>query len=316
MTKIGWTHWPGGYIGHTLNLTGGCTHVHEGCRNCYAERMTHRLPAMGMSQYAGLTKKTADGVKFTGDVRLFPDALKQIATWKAPRCVFVNSMSDLFQDGVTKEFIFDAWTVFRTINSRRRATPHIYLFLTKRPQRMADLWNEYAGENLRGFSRDFTHDVPHFGFGVSVSDQKTAEMMIPPLLTIRQGFRFVSVEPMIGPVDLDPAICEGCGAFEHEVTGSIDGAPYCCECETELSVGHWLDPLGFGSGPKINWCLVGCESGQRRRPMDDDWARSLRDQCVEAGVPFYLKQLVRDGKVTPSPELDGVVWNQFPEIGG
>lgn len=309
-TKIGWTHWPG-YIGHTLNLTGGCTHVHEGCRNCYAERMTHRLPAMGMEQYAGLTKKTADGVRFTGDVRLFHDVLSQIATWAKPRCVFVNSMSDLFQDGVPEEFIFAAWNVFITMNRRRRGNPHIYLFLTKRPARMAEMWNEYARTRLRGFSKGFTHNIPQFGFGVSVSDQKTAEMMITPLLTIKQGFRFVSVEPMIGPVDLDPAICEGCGAFAHEVTGDADGNPWCPECENELSYGHWLK-----SYRGIDWVLCGCESGPRRRPMDDDWARLLRDQCVEAGVPFYLKQLVRNGKVTPSPELDGVVWNQFPKIGG
>lgn len=282
MTKIGWTHWPG-YIGVTLNFTGGCTHVHEGCRNCYAERMTFRLPHMGMSQYAGLAKKTDAGVKFTGDVRLFPDVLGQIAKWKAPRCVFVNSMSDLFQEKVPRDFIFSIWKETATVNMRRTwgcQTPHVFLFLTKRPERMAALWNEWAGEELGPKIR-----TPYFGFGTSVSDQNTAEMMIPPLLQIQHGFRFVSVEPMIGPVRLDK--------LEDDELGA--------------------DWNAFDAG--LDWVLCGCESGPKRRPMDPAWARSLRDQCADAEVPFYLKQMDVGGKVVASPKLDGAVHAEFPAIG-
>lgn len=280
MTKIGWTHWPG-YIGHTLNLTGGCTHVHEGCRNCYAERMTFRLPNMGMTQYAGLAKKTPNGIKFTGDVRLFPDVLKQIETWKRPRCVFVNSMSDLFQDAVPRTYIRMAWFAMAHTNARRvdRCEPqHVWLFLTKRPARMATLWSEFVA--------DYPGDYSHFGFGTSVSDQKTADMMIPPLLAIKHGFRFVSVEPMIGPVNLTRLRDDELGAKWNALECGLD------------------------------WVLCGCESGPRRRPMELDWVRSLRDQCADAGVPLYLKQLDINGRVTPSPPLDGVVHAALPTIGG
>ena len=273
MTKIGWTHWPG-YIGVTINLTGGCERVHTGCKNCYAERMTFRLPHMGMLQYDGLAEKTASGVRFTGDVRLFPDVLGQIETWTKPRCVFVNSMSDLFQEKVQKPFIFRAWSLMETVNEHRRTigqAPHIFLFLTKRPERMAALWAEWVDVFVQGPNFPFSG----FGFGCSVSDQKTAEMMIPPLLRIRQGFRFVSCEPLLGSVDL-------------------------------------------GNGPHVNWVLVGCESGPKRRPMDPDWARSLRDQCAEAGVPFYLKQLTDPrGRPIPLEQWpDDLRVQEFPKVGG
>lgn len=289
MTKIGWTHWPG-YIGHTLNLTGGCTHVHAGCKFCYAERMTFRLPNMGMTQYAGLAKKTDAGIKFTGDVRLFPNVLDQIATWTKPRCVFVNSMSDLFQEGVDKEFIFEAWSKMDAENDHRIGmglTPHIFLFLTKRPSRMAELWREWVD----GFVLESKLTFPNFGFGTSVSDQKTAEMMIPPLLTIEHGFRFVSVEPMIGPVDL-----AGCLGVRRGMTV--------------------VAPITPWEMPGVNWVLCGAESGPRRRPLNLDDVRSLRDECADAGVPFYLKQLEVNGKVTASPALDGVIHAALPKIGG
>ena len=299
MTKIGWTHWPG-YIGVTINLTGGCERVHTGCKNCYAERMTFRLPHMGMLQYDGLAEKTASGVRFTGDVRLFPDVLGQIETWTKPRCVFVNSMSDLFQEKVQKPFIFRAWSLMETVNEHRRTigqAPHIFLFLTKRPERMAALWAEWVDVFVQGPNFPFSG----FGFGCSVSDQKTAEMMIPPLLEIEHGFRFVSVEPMIGPTVIFKWLTKNNPASKSDVDRWHGGT---------------ADRMQVANG--IDWCLVGCESGPKRRPMELDWARSIRYQCAEAGVPFYLKQLTDPrGRPIPLEQWpDDLRVQEFPKVGG
>ncbi|MFZ5815336.1 MAG: DUF5131 family protein [Bacillota bacterium] len=130
MTTIEWTHMPG-YKGETWNPLRGCSHVSEGCRNCYAATMAHRFSGPGQP-YEGLTRMTPQGARWTGEIRLVPEMLEEPLRWRAPRMVFVNSMSDLFHEAVPLEFIDRVFAVMAL-------TPrHIYQVLTKRPRRMLD----------------------------------------------------------------------------------------------------------------------------------------------------------------------------------
>src|SRR4051812_37122449 len=117
----------------TWNPVAGCTVLSPGCTNCYAMRMAARLDAMGTKKYVGLTRKTGGRAKWVGKVRVDPDALEAPKKWKSPRMVFVNSMSDLFHDGVPADFIARVWEVMRA------SKQHTFQILTKRPERMAEL---------------------------------------------------------------------------------------------------------------------------------------------------------------------------------
>ena len=125
--------------------------------------------------------------------------------------------------------------------------------------------------------------LPNVWIGVSVEDQATADARIPVLLELPAAVRFLSCEPLLGPVDLDPPRCEACGPSpcDHD-SRTPDGLPWCSEHGQEMVHGEWL--------PGIDWVIAGGESGNGARPMHPDWARSLRDQCVAAGVPFLFKQ--------------------------
>ncbi len=153
---------------------------------------------------------------------------------------------------------------------------HTFMVLTKRPERLLAFfdWWENDAQMLAG-----PGILPNVWLGVSVEDQTTADQRIPLLLQTPAAVRFVSYEPALGPVD-----------FDH--------LTYCAR-------------NGFKS--LINWIIMGGESGSGARPMHPDWARSVRDQCQAAGVPFFFKQMVVDGKLVKMPELDGIVWNEYPE---
>lgn len=254
-TRIEWTD-------AVWNPVTGCTKVSSGCKHCYAE---------------GMAKRFWGGEREFTDVRCHPERLEQPLRWRKPRRVFVNSMSDLFHDDVPFDFIACVfWTV--------AASPqHTYQVLTKRPARMLEFFRREAQQYGAPWP------INNIMLGVSVEDQKTADERIPILLQAPAALRFVSVEPMLGPVDLrrlDP--------WDDFHTDALDTPDPSC---------------------KIGWVICGCESGPRARPMRPDWARSLRDQCAEAGVPFFLKQMEIAGKIVKMPELDGHTWDQFPEMG-
>jgi protein gp37 len=235
-SKIEWTE-------KTWNPVTGCTKVSAGCKHCYAERMWPRLNGPGRP-YAG---------RAFGDVQCHPERLGYPPRWRKPARVFVNSMSDLFHDDVPDEFIL---SVFHTM----AITPkHTYQILTKRPERMLSLlsgWRD-SGLTLREGCRSV---LPNVWLGVSVENQATADERIPLLLQTPAAVRFVSCEPLLGPVRLDKI--------------------------TDDELGAKWDALSAG----LHWVIVGGESGPRARPMHPDWARSLRDQCASAGVPFFFKQ--------------------------
>ena len=239
-SKIEWTH-------HTFNPWIGCTRVSPGCVNCYAETMM-----------ADRYKKVKWGP--TGErKRTSADYWKQPLKWNREaaaagerRRVFVASLADVFEDKPDQRAEMDEW---------RDALFHYpilydnldWLFLTKRPENVMgmvhSLWLE------KGFP-------PNVWIGTSIENQEYADKRIPELLKIPAAVRFLSVEPLLGPVDLN--------GFDN------DGMP-------------WLEPRGY-EGYNIDWVIVGGESGHNARPMHPDWVRSIRNQCQDAGVPFLFKQ--------------------------
>lgn len=243
----------------TWNPVTGCDKVSPGCDHCYAENIAHR--------FAG-TPAYPDGFKLT----LRPERIDQPLRWKKPRRVFVNSMSDLFHKDVPDEFLAEVFAVMAV------ASRHTFQILTKRHGRMRSLLSstEFKGEvaglaartwhdNYRGYD---SHDLavwplPNVWFGVSVEDQARANLRIPALLETPAAVRFLSCEPLLGPVDLGYG--EPC-----------DHSRATCE-----EIGCWR---------ALDWVIVGGESGAGARPMHPEWARSLRDQCDAAGVPFLFKQ--------------------------
>ena len=174
-TQIEWTD-------ATWNPVAGCSIVTAGCTNCYAMEMAKRLEAMHIDKYTGLTRKTGRRTVWNGVVREDRDALAIPYSWRKPRKIFVNSMSDLFHERVSDDFILDVWKVMRE-------TPrHNYQILTKRPERMAELVDAKIGEVL-----------PNVWLGTSIEDRNVVER-IEHLRAAPAAIRFISFEPLIGPV--------------------------------------------------------------------------------------------------------------------
>lgn len=296
-TKIEWTHVPDGKGGHkkgeTWNPVVGCSPVSEGCRRCYAARDALRLAGNPNSKihhlYDGLAKKTADGRPvFAGIVRTVPDRLDQPLRWREPRGVFVNSMSDLFHRDVPDEFIDMVFAVMAL------CPKHTFQVLTKRPERMREymgraampgrIWDAHilAGGYAPTPSAIPSWPLPNVWLGVSAEDQRTADERIPLLLQTPAAVRFVSAEPLLGPVDLRPWLGNTVG---YECYPGVSTTPSC------LTV-----------SPGVRWVIVGGESGPGARPCNVAWIRSLVDQCRAAKVACFVKQLGTDPrKCRPAP---------------
>jgi protein gp37 len=280
----------------TWNPVTGCVEVSEGCDHCYARTFAERFRGVADHPYE-------QGF----DPKLWPERLEQPLRWKRPRMIFVNSMSDLFQDAVPDEFIEQVFVVMA------RATHHVFQVLTKRPGRMASflnrpgtrnfIVNRATSENVAaarargwlGMVPDHVLDwpLPNVWLGTSVESQRWADVRIPKVLKTPAAVRFLSCEPLLGPVDLISAMGGRLDALRGDRLDLSDGSI-----------------IAGGSG--IGWVIVGGESGPGARPMHPDWARSLRDQCVAAAVPFFFKQW---GGRTPKAggrELDGRTWDELP----
>lgn len=166
----------------TWNPVAGCTIVSAGCTHCYAMNMARRLEAMGVEKYASLTRKSGRRIIWTGKIKQDEACLQVPYRWKKPRKVFVNSMSDLFHEGVTGEFVDKVWQVMKD-------TPrHQYQILTKRPERML----EYVNKRHRTV-------LPNVWLGTSVENEDTKDRILQ-LQKTRAAIRFISFEPLIGPV--------------------------------------------------------------------------------------------------------------------
>lgn len=255
-TNIEWTDYtlsPGLY---------GCEKVSPACTNCYAMSMAARLERMGQDQYAG----TTEGGQWTGRVTVDFDrigpAFDKLPKRKPAR-VFVTSMSDLFHKDVPFEFID---RVFDEMEAR----PHLtFQVLTKRAERMRDYSRRRSNCGLSWPANVWA--------GVTVEDQKRADKRIPYLLQVPAAVRFLSVEPMVGAVDLTMVRWADYpdAGVRFDVLGGRYGEP-----------GRWA----ADAGGAVSWVICGGESGPNARPMHPAWARAIRDQCVEAGVAFHFKQ--------------------------
>ncbi|OBS01868.1 hypothetical protein A9W98_17955 [Mycobacterium gordonae] len=243
------------------NPNTGCDRVSPGCDHCYAMTMAKRLKGMGQAKYQRDGDPRTSGPGF--GVSVHPDALDLPLKWRKPQRIFVNSMSDLFHDEVPSEYIAKVFAVMAF------AERHTFQVLTKRHARMrsllnADYFRTAVLENLAGLSEDRAArfaaphwPLPNVWLGVSAENQQWADIRIPPLLDTPAAVRFVSAEPMLGPIDLH------------------------------------TDPIEAGSpfwGSQLDWCITGGESGPGARPAHPDWFRSIRDQCQSAGVAYLHKQ--------------------------
>jgi protein gp37 len=253
-----------------------------------------------------LTKLVGGERRWTGKVNFVESALDQPLRWSKPRKIFVNSMSDLFHESVPDEWIDRIFAVMAL------ASQHTFQILTKRPERMRDycaslsfrdmaahtppgsLYHQsLAGmERAFGLAQKFSYDpptpplpLPNVWLGVSVENQATADERIPLLLQTPAAKRFISAEPLLGPLDLsDLTIRVRPGEQPCGLAGldALTGIHWDAE---DTIVGLYGNP-----DPRIDWVIVGGESGTHARPMHPDWARSLRDQCKDAGVAFFWKQ--------------------------
>lgn len=300
----------------TWNFLAGCNVCSPGCTHCYAMRMAKRLEAMGQKKYAGTTKTVNGKAVWTGKINVDEKSMMLPFKWKKPQRVFVNSMSDLFHESVPFDVVDRAFAVMAL-------TPHhTCQILTKRPERMAEYlthkkkvnnhsydlpddgaWREWTAYDdvlrqvddlrVKGHGRingamiGVGWPLPNVWLGASVEDQQRADERIPHLLRCPAAVRFLSVEPLIGPVSLT------------KKSADVAGANF---------------PEGANTS-RIDWVIVGAESGPGRRPMSLDWARSLREQCASAGVAFFMKQLEVDGKITGDMERfpDDLRAREFPK---
>lgn len=286
-TSIEWTRSDDGTPGATWNPIAGCSIVSPGCKRCYAMRMAARIEKMQAAlgkptHYAGLTEPSKAGAVWNGKVAVAPDAiLTQPLRWKRPRRIFVNSMSDLFHEGVELETIVVIFTVME-LSAR-----HTYQVLTKRSARMAEVMN-WLGANagysarVRAALRLGYHEtaVPRYWpptnvwLGVSTEDQARADERIPHLLATPAAVRWISAEPLIGPLDLTN-LCTG-----FHFVDALRGVKFHDSPE----------PTPTEKTARLDWVVAGGESGPGARAPHVAWFRRLRDQCAEAGVPYFFKQ--------------------------
>lgn len=311
-TKIEWTDM-------VWNPTSGCSKVSEGCRNCYAERFARRL--------AGRCGYPADN---PFQVTLHPERLEEPLRWKKHRRVFVNSMGDLFHKDVDEKFIAKVFAIMDL------ARQHTYCILTKRPERVALLLADedfqfhvgwFQSQAVRELGLPEPEQIGPWPLrnvwvGTSVENQQVADERIPSLLEIPAVVRFVSCEPLLGPVDLGKWIgdyfCSNCGYRGFDVGPEDESGEFTCpKCESDewyFTQTEWHGGLEQDERKPIGWVICGTESGPGRRTTNTEWIRSLRDQCVAADVPFFLKQMDAGGKLIKIPELDGRIWAQVPEV--
>lgn len=246
-SKIEWTD-------HTWNPWIGCSKVSPGCDHCYAERdMSTRLKVVQWG--SGAPRKRTSEANWRESLRWNAQAQREGRRYR----VFCASLADVFDNEVPAQWRGELWSIIR-------ATPHLdWLLLTKR-----------IGNAAGMLPADWFDGWPNVWLGASIVNQAEADRDIPKLLAVPAAKRFLSMEPLLGPVDLT---CLSRRAINDDWTFYDDAL-----------TGFRAHKNGGSHGPKLDWVIVGGESGPKARPMHPAWVRSLRDQCNAAGVPFFFKQ--------------------------
>lgn len=291
-TKIEWAD-------ATVNAINGCSVTSPGCTNCYAMKLAGTRMKTHPTR-AGLTIESKTGPVWNGEVRLHEPALLQPLSWSKPRRIFWNAHGDTFHDAVPDEWIDRVFAV-------AALTPqHTHMILTKRSKRMREYFTKVRVCDGVCDSMSIVWDVaqdlaiehglldryqptvrvlPNVWLGVSVEDQTRADERIPDLLATPAAVRFLSCEPLLGPVDLTDLTIRVRPGEEPSGLAGLDALTGVHWDAEDTIVGIYGNP-----DPRIDWVIAGGESGPGARPMHPDWARSLRDQCAAAGVPFHFKQ--------------------------
>jgi protein gp37 len=294
-TTIEWTQGDDGTAGATWNPVTGCTKVSPGCDHCYAETFAERWRGIPGHHF-----------EHGFDITLRPERIDQPLRWKQPRRIFVNSMSDLWIDAVPDEFIAAVWTtMFRTsAEGRPGAYPprpaHTYQILTKRPGRMRNWARRWADPDQRavwiqaaarhgwcdredmGEAPSMPAVLPNVWLGVSAENQKWFGIRVPILLQTPAAVRFVSCEPLLGPIDM--ALSRKREAHAH---ASCPPAP--------------------------DWVVIGGESGRGARPMELAWAREIIGQCRQSGAAPFVKQVGSVRSRELGAGMKGGDWERWPE---
>ncbi|MBN2039609.1 MAG: phage Gp37/Gp68 family protein [Spirochaetes bacterium] len=305
-SKIEWTD-------ATWNPVTGCTKVSPGCDNCYAEREVEtRFSKNPKSKWYG---------RHFNDIQCHPDKLEEPLRMKKSKRIFVCPRADLFHDSVSEEFIDRVFAVMAL------CPQHIFQILTKRSERMYEYLNSGAraelvgieAESISGIDRHtpalkqrWPFPLPNVWLGVTAENQAMADKRIPIILQIPAAVRFISAEPIVGPIDLSEWLCPGHGCEDY---GLCKGK-YHSQCLLN-SYPH----NGF-----IDWVICGGESGPDARPAQPDWILTLKYQCAESKTPFFFKQwgefipviknfevtMNRVGKKKAGRLLYGKEYNEYP----
>lgn len=355
-TKIEWTD-------ATWNPIVGCQVVSAGCKNCYAMKLAGGRMRNHPTR-AGLTQDTKAGPVWNGQVRLNMAEMFKPQSWTRPRRIFVCAHADLFYEAVPEAWIDQVFAIMAL------SPQHTFQVLTKRPERMRNYVS--SADTVRrvyDLVCDLVVDqvakvvliapgtdpaaapqgtrvhldawpLPNVWKGVSVEDQSAADERIPFLLDTLAAIRWISAEPLLGPLNIEPWTCRHCMGRRwvddegwsppYPEFGWVERAPReglipCASC----NLGGW-DVEVAPCRPCLDWAVVGGESGSAARPMQAEWARDLRDQCVATSTPFLFKQwgefrptsdargpyMMRVGKKAAGRQLDGVTWDQYPGVLG
>lgn len=268
-TKIEW-------CAETWNPIVGCSKISPGCDNCYAEKMARRLAGMGQEKYKGVI--CGDG--WTGDCKFSIDEFKKPFSWKKGRMIFVCSMGDIFHKNVPFEWVDH---VIATVIS---APQHKYLILTKRPEIMQKYFEElyaYKRDIIRAAKRildllrplhlplplfslmdNLYNPIENLWLGVTGENQKEFNRRVPILLEIPTAIRYVSIEPMLGPVEAGSALGDEWSSLEEKYRI----LPY---------------------KTKLDWVILGGETGPGARKLKPGYVREIREQCEDSSTPFFFK---------------------------
>lgn len=264
-TKIEWAH-------HTFNPWEGCQKVGAGCDHCYAETRNARFAGgQAINWGPGAPRRRTSEANWRLPLKWNAEAARLGIRYR----VFCASLADVFDNAVNPSWRADLFDLIEK-------TPNLdWLLLTKRIGNVPSMMIDAARHLFWMDHLDSVRVLPNVWLGATIVNQAEADREIPKLLAVPAARRFLSMEPLLGPVDLTRLPTDTC-------------ASECCgmqrlDCLTGRDVCDLSEQV-FDDGPRIDWVIVGGESGPGARPMHPDWARSLRDQCETAGVPFLFKQ--------------------------
>lgn len=288
----------------TWNPTTGCDRVSPGCAHCYALTLAGRLQAMGQAGYERDGDPKTSGPGF--GLSLHPERLELPLTWAKPRRIFVDSMSDLFHPEVPDGYVMAVW------KTMHEAAWHTFQVLTKRPERMGEWVRRWA--DVEGETSDPDRDRSPAGVRLAHPSGRghlfadmLEQMGEPPA-----GYAYPRFRWMRWADAALPNVWLGTSVENAHWKSRIDELRWTPATVRFLSCEPLLGPLGELDLDGIHWVIAGGESGPDHRPLDLGWVREIRDQCVEAGVAFFFKQVGGRTPKSGGRELDGRTWDQFP----